>query len=148
MLAESIAIVLAPKHQPNSGVFHCTLAGMKTLTVSGDRDMNARAQTNSGRTDERTDRLMVLAWADASPASLCVLSRSRPLVQHCARTGFHKHEEPFPLYSIAPHYIWEADPRHKAQFMDLRPRNRQGATQPPSQHQHQPHAHQPGHLHR
>ncbi len=30
--ADAVAIVLSPKHHPNSGVFHCTALGMKALT--------------------------------------------------------------------------------------------------------------------
>lgn len=93
MLNESVAIVLAPKHSPNSGVFHCTLAGMKALA-------------------------------------------------NCGRTGFHKHEEPFPLYAIAPHYRWEDEPKHRAQFIDLRPKgNGTTACAPPRPHAHHGHAH-------
>jgi len=71
MLSDAVAIVLSPKHQPNSGVFHCTPEGMKALTG-------------------------------------------------CKRMGFHKHEEPFPLFVPATHHAWDADPAHNAQFIDLR----------------------------
>jgi hypothetical protein len=46
MLSEAIAIVLAPKHSPNSGVFHCTLPGMKALTVR--MGAHAPSQGDSG----------------------------------------------------------------------------------------------------
>jgi STAM-binding protein len=82
MFEEAVAIVLAPKHQPNQGVFHCTRRGMQALTS-------------------------------------------------CSRGGFHKHDEPFPLYGQASHAIWESDPRHAATFIDLRPKPRAG----------EPHAH-------
>jgi len=48
MLSEAIAIVLAPKHSPNSGVFHCTLPGMKALTVR--MGTHAPAQGERGMT--------------------------------------------------------------------------------------------------
>jgi len=67
--------------------------------------------------------------------------------QSCSRSGFHKHEEPFPLFAIAPHYIWEDDQKHAAKFMDLRVQPR--AQPPPGyvQPQPQPHAHSHGHSH-
>ena len=105
MLPEAIAIVLAPRFQPNQGVFHCTLPGMKALTG-------------------------------------------------CSRSGFHKHEEKFPLYSLAPHVCWENAADRKAKFIDLRTK-RPTQPQPPQQPQQQqwrppqqqPHMHSHPHPH-
>jgi proteasome lid subunit RPN8/RPN11 len=69
MLSSAVAIVLAPRFQPNSGVFRCTDQGMQVLTK-------------------------------------------------CTGRGFHKHEEPFPLFENAAHHRWTD--AHRAQFLDLR----------------------------
>jgi STAM-binding protein len=68
MMAEAIAIVMAPTANPASGVFSITPAGMAALSS-------------------------------------------------CKRSGFHKHEENFPLYGPAAHGRWISD---KVSFIDVR----------------------------
>jgi proteasome lid subunit RPN8/RPN11 len=84
MLPESIAIVLSPLHQPNSGIFNCTHDGMRALT-------------------------------------------------NCSRSGFHQHNESFPLFGLASHYYWDSEPSRKAIIIDLRKK-----IQPNTQIQYQP----------
>jgi hypothetical protein len=95
MLNEAIAIVLAPKHQPNSGVFHCTLAGMKTLTVRGCTQRSThppRMQLRSAASHLLVTGLTLFAWPRRS-FSFCSIAHAPVFIStmsHSHSTHSHR----------------------------------------------------------